>query len=234
MPYLDVLNDMGIDALAASSGVARFGRIIDTRLGSTKNHLGHTSRLIGVGTPLQVRIVCETTVTSGHASNTFKMKLVTDTVAAMNSAAGIEAVDTAIGTEPATGATTVNIAVGNADSNSNFKVQKGTLITFADVSGVYEVQADAEIARNTDDDITISPGIIEGEWTGKAVSINKAGFDEDLWTWEGELSAGDVVLVPMPLEPVKDYLGIYYNPVVLASETFSAGKIKAFIEPHLG
>ena len=234
MPYLDVLGDMGLDNFAASDGVAKWGRVIDTRRGGTKNWLGHYSRVIGLGTPLQVRIVCETAVTSDHATNTFKMKLVTDTVATMNSAAGIVSVDAAIGTEPDTGATTVNIAVGNAGDTSEVKLQKGTIVQFADVAGTYTVQADVEIARNTDGDITISPGIIEGTWTGKAMTITKAGFDEDLWEWEGILTAGKEILVPMPLDPVKHYLSMYYNPVVDASEVFSAGKVKAFIEPHLG
>ena len=234
MPYLDVKNDMGIDALAADSGVGKYGRIIYLGEADPPDWLGHHTRRLGVGTPLQIRIVCETTVTSSHASDTFRMALRTDTHPEMDSLGDVHVGGATIGTEPDTLATEIEIEVANTATTDHVILQKGSLVTFDGVSGIYTITEDVTIARDGTGTINIDPGIPEGTWTGNDLELHKGGFIRDLWTWEGELSAGDEILVPMPLDQISEYLAIWYNPQVLATETFSAGKIKAFIEPHLG
>ena len=43
---------------------------------------------------------------------------------------------------------------------------------------------------------------------------------------------GTVILVPIPAEGIKDWIGMRFKGS--SSNAFSAGRIQAFIEPHLG
>lgn len=234
MPYRDIKNDMSIAALGASDGVAKFGGVINLGKSGVRDFLGYTFRHIGVGTPLQVRIVCETSVTSAHASDVFKMELVTDVVSTMNSSDAVHATNATVGTEPAAGATQMQVVAANTDDADGFVVVPGTQFTIADTAGTYTVTEALTLARNQNGIVKFTPGLPDATVTTKALTITSKGRKRTLWSWEGSMAKGDYMLVTVPLDAVSEYLSIYYNPVVDATETFAAGKIVSFIEPHLG
>lgn len=138
MPYVDVLNELTIIHPGATPTDVAGGPI----------DLSAVRTQIGVGTPLQIRILCEEAVITSDGSDAIKLDLRFGTD----------------GTDPATGAQV---------------------------------------------------------------------FWEKVYTGGTKMVAGDEELVPMPLTNLR-YLWSFLDGTEGASSTLTSGRIRIFIEPHLG